>query len=716
MENPPTPLPVGETSVAVLFEETFEATGYDAVGWSESVGVDAVVDEDYSTINVGSPPGWESQCLRIVRPAAGVNALTTIDTNIDAAIAYWRFEVELISENLANGGIIEIARIQSSDNADAFYLRIYQKWDGLRHIQCVAYNVNAGTQYIYGPSISNNTKQVVEVKWDFTNKVFVYRIDGTDVYTSTIDAGGAQNTAKVRLGTPDYAASTLSYDMVWDNIAADDVSFLGEHQDIATFSEAAGGEVAPAGSLSTTYIEMIHWANSGVVSPAGTLSPFKIFAPAGLSIGGNLKYIQGVLETEFTPGGANPPTPNDAAYDPTTEATATYEVYLYSNTATLSAFVLGVGRLGMMGFFDEPVYNRPIAYLDKWTYLSFTQKLNDPDYHQLRFDLSPDDPLVKVLRDDIDVDTIIEIWRYDPITASKSMVYSGFNRTVVDQARAGGTFIFNMYGSGFTDLLRRRLVIPPAGFEHDEYTGPAESVAKSFINSQMAAPSSTARAVTNLVIEPDQGTGDIITIKARYTNLLTVIKNCAELGNIDFGIVPGSFVSSFEFQARPLWGLDRRVGNSAGNTPTIFSMELGNMSIPINSENTSEEITALYVGGAGQGIERVIVEARNTARINASPWNLREAFYDARDTTNTAALQADGVLELSRRAAEDTLTFNILNTPGSRWLTHWALGDLVTAFYAGKRFDKQIIEVSVIVTGQGSSSREVISAELDVVI
>lgn len=374
----------------------------------------------------------------------------------------------------------------------------------------------------------------------------------------------------------------------------------------------------------------------------------------------------------------------------------TYEIFLYDTTAT------------------------PQIILQGWEYLEFTQRVNSPWNHNIRLRASNESDIASFFRNDIGVDWIVLIYRTDPISKEKELVYEGFNRTVTDQLTSDGSAIFNLYGVGFTEHLKRRITIPASGEETSYKSGAAETVIKEYVDEQCINPTDSDRVIPGLTLEADQGRGDPVEYSARYTNLSTVCSRCSQRGDVDFGIVGGNpleggTVGEFEFQTRPIWGNNRATWNFDGNDPTIFDIGSGNMSIPIYSVNSSEERNIAYVGGQGQGVDRLIIEREYGSGTALSPWNRRESFVDARLESTEEALDVFARSYLLDKKIAYKLTFNIEQTEGTRWIVNWGLGDYVTARYFSIEQTQKITEVTVRVSagGQGGSQSEFISAEFE---
>jgi hypothetical protein len=314
------------------------------------------------------------------------------------------------------------------------------------------------------------------------------------------------------------------------------------------------------------------------------------------------------------------------------------------------------------------------------------------------------------------VDWIFLVRRIDPVANISHLVYEGFNRTVVDQFDSHGNIIFNLYGVGFTELLQRRIVVPPTGSETLVYSGYAETAMKDFVNSQCINPADLARRVPGLTNEVNSSTGNPVTYSARYTVLGTVINKCAVDGEVDYGIVGGDpavggTVGDLEFQVRPTWGTDKRVGNTFGNIPTIFDASYNNMAIPIYSVNSSGEKNYVYVGGQGQGVDRIIRQNSNVDGLAKSPWNRREDFADARLENTTSALDLYASDLLNTYKIKRSLTFNVIQTIGTRWGVNWNLGDIITSRYYEVQTDQKIVEITARISP--NQNTETISAEFE---
>src|SRR5574342_71186 len=209
--------------------------------------------------------------------------------------------------------------------------------------------------------------------------------------------------------------------------------------------------------------------------------------------------------------------------------------------------------------------------LDGWEYAEYTQRVSDPWNHLIRINVSVEDGLVDFFLITMKRDWIIEMYRTS-VFGTRELVYEGFNRTIVDQIKQDGSVVFTLYGTGYTDLLKRHVVVPPVGQENSEKTGVSGTIMGQFVDEQCINPTDAARIFSGLSLGTTTGVGGNAAYAARYTNLFTVISRLAEQGDVDFGISKGTAVGTFVFDVRTLWGTDRSVGNAAGNPPTIFDI------------------------------------------------------------------------------------------------------------------------------------------------
>jgi hypothetical protein len=214
-----------------VVDEKFEGAGYEE-SWTETVGASNTVDEDYATSSIGSPATWDSQCLEVI--VGNTNTTQSLHANLASsyAISYSRIEFMFTSEGIGNGGVVVFCDVGSSNMAASSYnIRFYQA-AGVYSIYLNAKYDGSNHAYYSLTNILLNTKYIVEVKWDTTNHVWAWRLDGVD-QPNNVDATDPITSEGTTSGSPVVFQSlrvgptnTVGTYCV-DNIAIDDTTWVG---------------------------------------------------------------------------------------------------------------------------------------------------------------------------------------------------------------------------------------------------------------------------------------------------------------------------------------------------------------------------------------------------------------------------------------------------------------------------------------------------------
>ena len=102
-------------------------------------------------------------------------------------------------------------------------------------------------------------------------------------------------------------------------------------------------------------------------------------------------------------------------------------------------------------------------------------------------------------------------------------------------------------------------------------------------------------------------------------------------------------------------GADRRKDNPGGNPPVILSNAWGNfvpeelaVPFPTTNGNGAGNVTLQYAAGQGESTARDVKKAENTVALSGgtSPFRLKEAFKDARNSAAVAMVQGEADAEL----------------------------------------------------------------------
>lgn len=120
-----------------------------------------------------------------------------------------------------------------------------------------------------------------------------------------------------------------------------------------------------------------------------------------------------------------------------------------------------------------------------------------------------------------------------------------------------------------------------------------------------------------------------------------------------------------------------------------------------------DEKTVCIVGGQGQDSSRTTV-IRTGTNYDVDDNNI-EVFLNATDVDTTAGLNARGDMALDEQQAQQQFEFDVIQTPGTLYGTHYTLGDLVTAVnpFTGASVALKVEEVQITVDENGKETIDV---------
>jgi hypothetical protein len=235
-----------------LVDETFEGTGYAESGWSESVGTGCTLDEDASSSDVGSPSGWGDQCLKAVSASTGWYAYAQRSLDNPEPDTWWRFELVIASESLADSNTKELVRVFSSVWGGCFFLGLAQVSGSLVFWAAIFHD---GSAHTYTSSaITTGTRYRIEVKWDSTNDEWEWRLDGVTQDSGSLTGSHQTDCEILRLGI--LSAEAIDLTVYHDLLAVDDADWVGAEETSVTVTPdpaaAVGAAVGPTVSQPVT--------------------------------------------------------------------------------------------------------------------------------------------------------------------------------------------------------------------------------------------------------------------------------------------------------------------------------------------------------------------------------------------------------------------------------------------------------------------------------
>lgn len=252
------------------------------------------------------------------------------------------------------------------------------------------------------------------------------------------------------------------------------------------------------------------------------------------------------------------------------------------------------------------------------------------------------------------------------------------------------------------DLLRRR-VVPVAS--QATKTGPADDLMKAIVREQFVSASDTARNLGSLFsVASDTSDAPSITIEFANRVVLDVLRDIAAASAaagtyLAFDVVP--IGSSFEFRTyTDVWGVDRR-------SSVMLSAEMGTLANVSVSNDWTDEVTAVYGAGRGEGAAALTAVATDNARIALSPFGRIERYTSASNATTAAALQAAVTAELQAGRPREQFTARLVEQPDTCYGVDLSLGDLVTAEHEGTRYDCRVEPVRIVLDEDGSETVDI---------
>ena len=336
------------------------------------------------------------------------------------------------------------------------------------------------------------------------------------------------------------------------------------------------------------------------------------------------------------------------------------------------------------------------AVITDFRHLSYVKRVNHPGIVQI--ELAGDHALL----DDIADKWQVEVWRR-PSGGVWAREITGLYR-FLEWGYADDNYA-NLVCVGLMSKLGWRINAWTAGYaDRSKFTSdPAETVANTLVKYNCTADATVANgreregAITGLTVEANGAAGNTVDWYCSYANILESLQDLCKIGGGDFDLVKTSSTAwQFRWYVGQL-GTDRRA-------TVTFALNYGNMKNPTYIDNRINEKTVAVVGGQGEEAAREI--AVRTGTDYHITTNSVEMFVAATDITTVAGLNSRGDKALAEHEAVKSFQFDVIQTAGTTYGTHYVMGDLVTAVnpFNDDTYTVKIQSVAVSINDQGEES------------
>lgn len=193
--------------------------------------------------------------------------------------------------------------------------------------------------------------------------------------------------------------------------------------------------------------------------------------------------------------------------------------------------------------------------------------------------------------------------------------------------------------------------------------GVGETIIRRLINEQVGPDAPDDYRIPTLVLEPDRGRGETITVSTRWRNLLEEVTEQAEAAGLVFRVVQDGHSLVVRFgQGRDLTRAVRLTRHNGGVGQYTLS-------------RYAPDATEVIVGGLGSGATRKMWRVPG----DTAPWGRRiTRFVDRQSTADENEMQQVAEEELKKGEAKSSVTFDARDIATAKFGHHFETGDRIT--------------------------------------
>jgi Siphovirus ReqiPepy6 Gp37-like protein len=297
---------------------------------------------------------------------------------------------------------------------------------------------------------------------------------------------------------------------------------------------------------------------------------------------------------------------------------------------------------------------------------------------------------------------IVEVYRSDTAVGIASYrefagVVRSITQTITDRT------VYEVGAVGWNALLGDRQVAYYAGVANrTQFTAVvSETIMKTLWNFNVSTSATTANGrfldgrLTGATAATSGGAGNSQSISVAQMNLLSAMQKIQLGAGGDFAV---------SYTAPATWTFNWYTGQLGTDRSASVTFSVGNGTIGKLVLKTSriQDVTAVIVGGQGEGSARAIVTRPASLPTGL---DLREGFVDARNQKTTAEYQQLGTATITQfERQRTTVDASVLQSDALRYGRDYFFGDLVSVYTGSATVTRKVASVELRMSVEGAES------------
>lgn len=226
-------------------------------------------------------------------------------------------------------------------------------------------------------------------------------------------------------------------------------------------------------------------------------------------------------------------------------------------------------------------------------------------------------------------------------------------------------------GKSLSSILGKRITIPPTGQAYDTVNSNVETIMKAYVMNNCISPIDPKRIIPNLILGTNYNRGENLRYQTRLKQLDEELEKISIASGLGWDIDLDYNNKTLIFDVKE--GKDL-TATQLTNNPVLFSIDFDNIKSQSYIDSDFNYKNVGYVGGQGEGVDRVIKEVGD----NETGLDRIETFIDARDIDDNLDLESRGKLKLAEMGRLQSFESEIVPYSNFKYKEDWDLGDIVT--------------------------------------